>query len=178
MRQSMLTELHFLFVDYIVTADLSLVPGSKSMQADTYKFTSVCSATFDALYDETESRYSTKYAAAAIFAVGLLCSTYIGGKSRRLCTGSEIEAENEGNNFIEMNKVDEVAEEVAIASELSESPVKINAVSDKTKSTRIFPAIFRRQTKPNAHSQVDEITSTTTISVVEIRDDRAATYSA
>ena len=131
-----------------MTADLSLVPDSYSVEADSYKFTSVCSATFDAVYDANGNRYSNKYAAATILAIGLLFSVYVaGGKTRRLCTGNKESTNDEENDFVEMNKIDDDADMMEIESEVSVSPSNGKVQKEKGQAKRLFPDFFRRQTK-------------------------------
>jgi hypothetical protein len=139
----------FNFTDYIVTAEVSLVPTSKSLTADTYKFTSVCNASFNAVYDESEmQKYSNAYAAATIVVIGLLCSAYfVGGKTRRLCTGKSDEESEIGSNFVEMNKIDEETDGNEIESELSIFPADVQAETENRNTKNPFPIFFRRQAK-------------------------------
>ena len=166
----MVVHVRFLFVDYIVTADLSLVPNSYSSVGETYKFTSVCSATFDAVYDASTNRYTNKYAAATILAIGVLCSAYIaGGKRRRICTGNDEEADEANNDFVEMNKIDEEAETEAIESHVSitQSTGNSNLPMDKRQSKKHFPDFFRRQPKEKSVSKGTDAALTTPDSVVD-----------
>lgn len=154
-----------------MTADLSLVPDSYSAEGETYKFTSVCSATFNAIYNESENRYSNKYAAATILAIGLICSAYVaGGKTRRLCTGNKEDVDEAENDFMEMNKIDENAEGKAIESEVSTSPSQADILKEKIQSKRHFPDFFRRQTKPKPITNGTDTSSTTNISVLDQRN--------
>jgi hypothetical protein len=159
------------FLDYIVTADLSLVPNSYSVEADTYKFTSVCSATFDAVYNASENRYSNKYAAATILAIGLLCSAYIaGGKTRRLCTGNKEDVEDVENDFLEMNKREDDMESKAIEAEASTSQSNAIVPNEKIQSKRHFPDFFRRQTKSKPITEEISSIPTTADSTVDQRN--------
>jgi hypothetical protein len=145
------------FADYIVTADLSLVPDSYSVEGETYKFTSVCSATFDAVYNASDNRYTNKYAAATILAIGLLCSAYVaGGKTRRLCTGNREDTNDVENDFVEMNKIDDDAEKNVLKNEVVTSQLNENFRKETTQSKRLFPDFFRRQVKPEPMSTVTE----------------------
>ena len=149
-------------LDYIVKADLSLVPDSYSIEADTYKFTSVCSATFDAVYNESESRYSNKYAAATILAIGLLCSAYVaGGKTRRLCTGNKEDANDAENDFVELKKMEDDTERKPIESEVTIPQPNVNVQDEKTQSKRLFPEFFRRHTKVKPKTKVSDSNSAT-----------------
>jgi hypothetical protein len=136
------------FLDYIVSAELSLVPSGKSYYADTYKFTTVCTATFNAIYDANESRYSNKYAAATLLAIGLLFSAYVfGGKTRRLCTGNgDTEDEKIESNFVDMNKTENEFE--TALTELEPSTPDSDNIENvqKRRFGKLFTALFRRKT--------------------------------
>lgn len=161
----------YIFLDYIVKADLSLVPDSYSVDADTYKFTSVCSATFNAVYDASENRYSNKYAAATILAVGLLCSVYIaGGKTRRICTGSKEDMNDVESDFVEMNKIDEEAERKTIQLEESTSQTNSSFPNEKRPSKKLFADFFRRQAKSKPTVERTDSVASNTDSVVHQRN--------
>lgn len=69
----------------MISVDVTLLPTGKSYQADTYKYKTACTASFDAVYDPTENRYETQYAAAAIIvAAGVMFGVFITRKDRRL----------------------------------------------------------------------------------------------
>lgn len=179
-------------IDYIVSAELALVPGSYSVDGDTYKFTSVCTATFNAIFDETEQRYSTKYAAASVLAaVGLLFSAYCaGGKVRRICTASSVDGSQDddamtkdsNHDFIEMNKIDEDAETSIMSSDpslVSSLPMDERSIATKDSrrqtnnntNKKFFPTIFRNNNTRKKAANGREISIISTADAgVEIRD--------
>jgi hypothetical protein len=81
-----------------VTADLTLTPGGRNYQSDTYAKTSTCNATFSAVYDETETYQKTRYSSAFVLLfAGLAVGAVVAGthKQRRLCLAGDCMNEND-----------------------------------------------------------------------------------
>ena len=157
------------FAGYMVAAELSLVPGAHSTVADTYKFTSICTASFNAVEDQyaNSSRYSNRYAAALVLTVGLLGAFLVGGKTRRLCTEgereTEAEAETPNDSFVIMQTLEKGYEE---ESELQTPNTSIPDLKQRTlrrgglAKLSIISNFFRRQTRCTATSPRHSASST------------------
>lgn len=151
----------------MVAAELSLVPGAHSVYVDTYKFTTICSASFNAVQDQyNSSRYSNRYAAALVLTVGLLCGVYVaGGKTRRLCTEGDDETEvveKPDNHFVIMNSIERELEK---DSEMEPTTASLSEFKERSPRSRGFAKLsisrfFRRQTRDSVVAQRHSASST------------------
>lgn len=157
----------FSLLDYMVAAELSLVPGAHSVYVDTYKFTTICTASFNAVQDQyNNTRYSNRYAAAFVLTVGLICGAFVvGGKTRRLCTEGDEEAaiaEKPDNHFVIMHTV-----EREIENDTEQEPTTASLSVFKEQSPRArglsrfsITKFFRRQTRETVVTQRHSASST------------------
>jgi hypothetical protein len=151
----------------MVAAELSLVPGAHSVYVDTYKFTTVCTASFNAVQDQNNSsRYSNRYAAAIVLTVGLLCGVFVaGGKARRLCTEGDDEAttvQKADNHFVIMNTVERDSENDLEPELTTASLSECKERSPRPRGLAKFSIsrFFRRQTRENVVAQRHSASST------------------
>lgn len=142
----------------MVAAELSLVPGAHSVYVDTYKFTTVCTASFNAVQvqNNNNSRYSNRYAAALVLGVGLLCGIFVaGGKTRRLCTEGDEETtlvEKPDNHFVIMNTVERELEKDSEQELIDVSLSDLKERSPRSRGLAKFSIsrFFRRHTRDPA----------------------------
>jgi hypothetical protein len=115
-----------------VTADMVWTPGGRNYQSDTYSRTSMCNATFSAVYDETET-YQTRYSSVFVLLfAGVVVGAVVAGthKQRRLCLAGDCMNENDpvmDGHFATMDGNGAAQDAVEMSStklESSEPPVR------------------------------------------------------
>jgi hypothetical protein len=158
----------------MVAAELSLVPGAHSIYVDTYKFTTLCTASFNAVQDQyNNSRYSNRYAAAIVLSFGLLCGVYFAsGKTRRLCTEGDDETADVAkpdNHFVIMNTVERELEK---NSEQELRTASLSECKERSPRSSVLAKIsisrfFRRQTRNTVAAQRHSASSTVDSGLIE-----------